>query len=44
MLPAALAAVAGFILGIRLGIALGYRGEQRRRAALDAMKRKREQL
>ncbi|WP_394832830.1 hypothetical protein [Pendulispora rubella] len=35
MLTAALCTVLGFLLGLRLGIALGYRGERRRRAALD---------
>jgi hypothetical protein len=30
----ALAAVAAFILGVRVGITLGYRGERKRRAQL----------
>ncbi|HWL86336.1 MAG TPA: hypothetical protein VNO21_11070 [Polyangiaceae bacterium] len=35
MLTSALCTVLGFLLGLRLGIALGYRGERRRRAALE---------
>jgi hypothetical protein len=39
MLVAALSTVLGFLLGLRLGIALGYRGERRRRQELERMRR-----
>ena len=39
MVGTALAVLAAFILGVRLGIALGYRGERRRRVELDRAKR-----
>lgn len=42
MLVAALSTVLGFLLGVRLGIALGYRGERKRREALERARRARE--
>ena len=44
MLVVALSTVLGFLLGLRLGIALGYRGERRRRAELERMRRPQPEL
>jgi predicted transporter len=36
LIGAAVIAVVAFLFGLRVGIALGYRGERRRRALADA--------